>query len=147
RCKGCDAIFTVKSSPAVKPASRAKPAAPAEPPPIALRRDEEDDDNPYSVDKLDDVLRCPYCTEEMEEGAIICLSCGYNTQTREHFKTKKVYETTGMDYFVWWLPGIACILAILLMLGYCAFHHFALPGIAISNWDKVYEQKKGDRGE
>jgi hypothetical protein len=147
RCKGCEAIFTVKSAPAVKPTSKAKPAAPTEPPPIALRQEEEDDDNPYGVDKLDNVPRCPYCTYEMEEGAIICLNCGYNVHTREHFRTKKVYETTAMDYFLWWLPAFGCILAILLMVGYCVFHHYALPGILIKNWDKVYADKKEDRGD
>jgi DNA-directed RNA polymerase subunit M/transcription elongation factor TFIIS len=145
RCKNCEAVFTVKTT-AVKPASRSKPAPAPEPElPVPLKKEEEEGDNPYDLTFESSVPRCPFCIHEMEPGAIICLNCGYNTATRERVPTKAVYESTGLDYFIWWLPAIACILAILLMIGYCVFHHFALPDMAIDNWEQVYnDPNKGD---
>ena len=35
------------------------------------------------------VPRCPNCTSEMGAHDIICLSCGYNTLTREWGKTEE----------------------------------------------------------
>jgi hypothetical protein len=125
RCKKCGEVFGV-------PAPKAKKAAPAkgapakkkpeeEPPVLALVEDEEDDSNPYGVTDLDLTPRCPHCANEMDEGAIICLHCGYNTLTRERFMTTKVVAHTGGEIFLWWLPAIACILTALLFIGAIVF--------------------------
>jgi predicted Zn finger-like uncharacterized protein len=118
RCKECGTTFTAKpvrtagKAAPNKPAAAPKPAKPAKP----VEDDDEDeaDSKPYDVTSLDLAPRCPYCANEMEsEEAIICLHCGYNTLTRERAGTRKIHETTGGDYFLWLLPGIACVLTII----------------------------------
>ena len=46
------------------------------------------------------LIRCPHCTKELEPGAIICLWCGYNTQTRVLGQTTKTVEKTGGEHFL-----------------------------------------------
>jgi hypothetical protein len=48
----------------------------------------------------------------MDEGAILCLHCGYNTQARVHGKTVRTYATTPAEQFMWSLPGLICLAAI-----------------------------------
>jgi hypothetical protein len=67
--------------------------------------------NPYGLTKLDETPRCPFCAKEMEEGAIVCLDCGYNTQSRSHGKIVRTYATTPSEQFMWSLPGILCVAA------------------------------------
>jgi len=122
RCKSCREIFTVeKVKQAAPKRSSAKPAKPAkeeEAPVLAIADDEEDEGvaRPYAVTDLDLTPRCPHCANEMEEGAIICIHCGYNTHTRERFFTRKVIEHTGMDIFLWLLPGILCVIVVLICI-------------------------------
>jgi DNA-directed RNA polymerase subunit M/transcription elongation factor TFIIS len=79
--------------------------------------DDDDDPNPYGVKTLDLSPRCPNCANEMESyDAVICLYCGYNTQKRIVGKTKRVFHQTGWDKFRWLLPGIACLLLILVLI-------------------------------
>ncbi len=68
--------------------------------------------NPYGLTKLDETPRCPFCAQEMEEGGIVCLNCGYNTQTRSHGKVVRTYATTPSEQFIWSLPGILCLVGI-----------------------------------
>jgi hypothetical protein len=79
----------------------------------------------------------------MEEGQVICLACGYNTQTRVQARMRKTKDVTGGDKFKWLLPGILCALGVVLLIGYCFFHHFALPPMVVDNWDKLVEEKGG----
>jgi len=60
---------------------------------------------------------------------------------------RKIKPTTGGDKFLWLLPGILCILAIFLMIGYWFFHHFALPDMIIDRWDELLDQHRDDRRE
>src|SRR5262249_48404872 len=53
--------------------------------------------------------------------------------------------TTGGDKFLWLLPGILCVLAIFMMIGYWFFHHFALPEIIIDRWDEMLKNARDDR--
>jgi drug/metabolite transporter (DMT)-like permease len=46
--------------------------------------------------------------------AIICLNCGYNTQTRTHTTTKRTFHVTPKDIMAWRLPGIVCAVVVLL---------------------------------
>jgi hypothetical protein len=129
RCKDCDAVFTVKL-PAIKKAAPPKKPAPAPPKPSRRVEDEGeyDNPNPYGVTSLDLAHRCPHCAAEFEsEDAVICLECGYNTQTREHIKPVKTIENTGVEQFLWLLPGIACVLAVLALIGLDIFWCFFLP--------------------
>ena len=140
RCKGCSHTFAVAAPgappkpPSAKVApTKAKPAPPAGPDaPIKFQEDppqvppaekkvarpfdvEEDDDNPYGVEKDDlDVPRCPFCATELDPpDTKVCLECGYNMLERKRHASKKVYETTAGDYFMHWLPAIAWIVALL----------------------------------
>jgi DNA-directed RNA polymerase subunit RPC12/RpoP len=91
------------------------------------------DRNPYNVTELDLAPRCPFCAKEMESAdAIICLYCGYNTQTRSTPRVKRTYAATGKEKFVWLLPGILCVIAVLALIGFICYLWLA--------WDR-YDQK------
>jgi DNA-directed RNA polymerase subunit RPC12/RpoP len=108
----------------------AESSAPAPPPTSSQggRRYEGIDHNPYAVTELDLAPRCPFCAKEMEsEDAIICLHCGYNTQTRTHGKTVRTFANTPMDRFKWLLPGILCVVAILGLVGCICYLWLGLP--------------------
>jgi hypothetical protein len=101
RCKACAHVFPVKAAPAAKPKDD----------------DEEEGSDPYVVSDLKLAPRCPNCANEMEsEESVICLHCGYNTQTRLQSRLKKTHDTTGLDYFLWLLPGISCVIGIILLI-------------------------------
>ena len=115
KCKACGHIFT--ANPDAITAKGKKAGGKGSPHP-----DYEADHNPYVVLDNEGTYRCPHCAGEMEsEDAIICLHCGYNTQIRERHKTRAVYQTTGMDYFMWLLPGIICALVVFAMIGAIIF--------------------------
>ena len=156
RCKNCEHVFVIKAPPAAGAITEAKtkpptvpdkkgtkPAKPAPPPKSA---EDEEEAGPaskgYGITDLDLGVRCPQCAAEMEsEEQVICLNCGYNKVTRERIRTRKVKEVTGNDRFLWLLPGILAVLGVFTMIGYCFFHHFALPGIIIDNWDTLTQTK------
>jgi len=133
RCKGCGHTFVVKAPPAKKPAPdpRAAKAKAASRPPA----DEYENPNPYDVTSLDLTPRCPHCAADLEsEDTVICVNCGYDLEHRVHLETKKTVEASGMDQFLWLLPGILCVLSIFLMLGWDVFHVFWLPGLIEDEW-------------
>lgn len=92
--------------------------------------------NPYGITETEEGLRCPNCAQEMEEGDVVCLHCGYNTQTREQGKTKRVHDITSQDRFQWLLPGILCVVAILALIG---FDIFFWIGLKADWWDPMDE--------
>jgi DNA-directed RNA polymerase subunit M/transcription elongation factor TFIIS len=118
RCKGCGATFSARAAAgkdAAKPAKGAKGA-----------KVEVEEEGAYGVTHEYMGARCPYCANAMDsDDAIICLHCGYNTQTRQFVKTRKVVDQTGMDIFLWLLPGILCALVAIGMIVfdilYCVF--------------------------
>lgn len=127
RCKSCQAAFVAAKSTGKATTSKpAKPAAAAvkKPPekPVPAKQnlddDDEDDGKSYGLIDVDLSSRCPDCANEMEEGAVICLTCGYNTQTRERAKTRKVYDLTLGEHLIWLLPGIACAFAFFSIIGF-----------------------------
>jgi predicted Zn finger-like uncharacterized protein len=160
RCKHCSHVFVAQApggAPAAgpreavqkakaKPARVANPAKPAGKPGKTGVVDEPDEEGAYGV--TDTVLgaRCPQCASEMEEGGVICLGCGYNTQTRVQQRMRKIKDVTGFDKFLWLLPGILCVLGIFAIIGYCCYHHFGLPYELVDNWDKLVEEKGGRNG-
>src|SRR5207237_236793 len=73
--------------------------------------------NPYKLSDIMHSSRCPQCAGDMEDGDVICLTCGYNTQTRQRTFTVKAYESTTLDWTIWWLPGIGCALLTLALIG------------------------------
>jgi hypothetical protein len=142
RCKGCNGVFKAEEDVeevedavdevdeveeakpkkgAVKKAAGKKDEAKKEDPKKKKPTDEEA--NPYGVTDLEEGNRCPHCAAEMlSEDAIICVECGYNTSTREQGRTKMLVEHTGLEVFLWLLPGILNTLLILLMIAWIIIH-------------------------
>jgi hypothetical protein len=132
RCKDCDTVFPIKApsrsgANAIKGKPPAKAPVKAAPPPEAkpdpakpsTDDDEDEENNGKGYGLTDTILgpRCPDCANELEsEDSIICLHCGYNTRTRQRATTKKTYDTTATDVFLWLLPGILCVLGIIILL-------------------------------
>jgi hypothetical protein len=155
RCKGCGEAFKAEADDEDEPRpSRPKPpagkkAAPGKPPPgkkgAAKAKGgrgtaDEDDVNPYGVTHLETGARCPYCANAMEsDDAIICLTCGYNTRTRERARRRRVRDQTGLDIFIWVLPGIACVLGILVLLGLDIFYWAWFPYNPDEEWYNFYK--------
>ena len=140
RCKGCEHVFVVQApaeKKAARPAGKAAPAgakkkAPdpkaAKPRPDKPKVNDDEDDNPYGVTAIDLAPRCPECAQEMEsEDAILCLNCGYNTQTRSKVVSRAVEEDTGMIWFWWLLPGILCAVFTLVLLTFDIWYSFKVP--------------------
>jgi predicted Zn finger-like uncharacterized protein len=153
RCKECKHVFLVQ--PPAKPqavTAEKKPPAAGKPKPAPAKKapapaaaqesgDLDDDGKPYGVTEGGETFRCPQCAAAMEsDDAIVCLECGFNTRTRALARTRRIRDITGNDKFLWLLPGILCVVAILLMVGYWCFHHFALPGIVYDNWDELLDK-------
>lgn len=122
RCKFCQAAFVAKQgSDKVSPSKAVKPAkAPAgkTAPAKNAKTDDDEEANPYGLIDVNLSPRCPECANDIEEGQVICLHCGYNLRTREHHKTRKVYDLTPWEHFLWLSPGIACALAVLFIIGF-----------------------------
>lgn len=95
-------------------------------PVLPVLDEEEEGSNPYGVTDMDERRRCPYCTDLMDEEDVICLNCGYNTQTRQHIRTERTYANTTGDVFMWLLPGIICVISIFVVIGFDLFWWFGL---------------------
>lgn len=145
RCKYCRASFVASDS-----GGKARPAKPTKPPagkgaakspaskdtakPSRSTVDDEDDDpNPYILQDVSLAPRCPDCANEIDEGQVICLHCGYNLRTREKAKVRKVYDQTFKDYFIWLLPGISCALAVLILIGFNIWYLMKIDELV--NWE------------
>jgi hypothetical protein len=61
------------------------------------------------------------------EDAIICLFCGYNTETRQIGQTTTVMATTAGEHFKWLLPGLAAGLGLIFVGVLCLFFSVMLP--------------------
>jgi hypothetical protein len=108
--------------------------------------DEEGPANPYGITDVKLSPRCPNCANDMEEGDVVCLYCGYNIETRLKFQTVKTIEHTPGDRILWLLPGLACVLVDLFFLLYFLFHHFLLPRLLFTSqeyatWTKELAEK------
>jgi len=161
RCKGCEHVFVVakpKAAPAKsgkasaekagKAAPSKKEAKPAKEEAKPAKKADDDEEGPtnYGLRELDESYRCPDCANEMEgPDAVVCLHCGYNTQTRVKARKRKVKEITGGDQFSWTLPGILAVLYIICSIGYCFIHHYVLPPMMINKWDELYAKEGNTR--
>ena len=158
KCKGCGTIYPVtapggsaktKAAPASAPKTKAaQPSAPKTqtappaPPPKPAGDYEEFDPNDYGLAATNDTLpRCPFCAQEMESAeALICLHCGYNTRTRTRPEVKAIYQATGVEIFLWLLPGILTVLvAIGMLVWYLVFWSHLEEWLA----DSVFEDEPG----
>ncbi len=139
RCKGCDESFVARASRAAEKKSAKKPEPAAKKPekkPAAVDPDADDDDNGQSYGLTEEYLgaRCPECAEAMADEDIVCLNCGYNTRTRERADTKSVEDITGLDYFLWWLPGILCVIAFFGLIGFDIWYCLDINRVVGSEW-------------
>jgi hypothetical protein len=135
RCKACGHVFLAKADSQERPtqagSAKGKAKGPAK---KAAQSDLEPDFNPYAVTDVDLSTRCPHCAGEMEsEDAVICLHCGYNTQTRDRVQMRTTYATTGFDIFLWLLPGIVCALVFFSFIGFIIFLVLWLKDIVEAN--------------
>ncbi|MHB1421594.1 MAG: hypothetical protein ACYC3I_00075 [Gemmataceae bacterium] len=129
RCKFCQAAFVAGKGSGKAPPG--KPAKPAKPTTVdAVKDEEEDDGNPYGLVNVSLAPRCPECANEIDEGQVICLQCGYNLRSREYAKTRKVYHQTFGDHFIWLLPGIACALAVLSIIGFNVWYLLKIDDVS-----------------
>jgi len=161
KCKECAKIFPVQApksgesapkpaaakakGPPAPPKAKAKPPEEKPPPEPAAKPksyDDDEDPNDYSLGQINDGMpRCPFCAKEMSSAeARICLSCGYNTRTRQRPQVKAVYQHTGTELFLWWLPAI---LTILFMIGCLVW--YLVSWMLIEDWmaDSVFEDEPG----
>ena len=143
RCKACGQVFAVRAPAPSKsaatpgkasgaPAAKAKPAPPS-PAPL----EDEVAKNPYQLIDIEVGTRCPQCAAEMgSTEAVVCLSCGYNTESRERIKTIRAYAHTPFDWSIWLAPGILCALAVLTAIGLICFLWIpaGLPSLAGERW-------------
>lgn len=156
RCKECGNVFPVKKPKGapVKKEEKDKPPAAAKAKPADketsaqtnARLDDEEDDgkNPYSLAEDDGGKpRCPNCVKELESpDDKICTHCGYNLVTRKRHETKAVYEPTGEEVFYWLLPGILCVVGILVSIGICIFVCVKVRGWMMGGWFHDEEAQK-----
>jgi hypothetical protein len=159
KCPACSHPFTVQTissdgtAPAAEAAPRTQPAAEAiKPAPVATPavkpkgaaswEEEDNDANPYGVTSLDLAPRCPFCANELESAdAIICLFCGYNTQTRQIGGTKKTVETYSSEQFMWLLPGLLCVAGMLVLVLLYLFFCFGFPGMVRETWMAIFDHE------
>jgi DNA-directed RNA polymerase subunit RPC12/RpoP/uncharacterized membrane protein len=141
RCKECQAVFPVKA-PKGAPPAKAAPRKESAEPPIPIQAADDDDElsttpgNPYTLAVEEETTpRCPQCAKELESrDAVICVHCGYNLVTRRKADTRAVYETTGGDIFLWLLPGLICVLVILVMIGVDVLCWMKMKSWAQGSW-------------
>mgnify|MGYP005852643469 CR=1 FL=1 len=133
RCKNCQHTFVAvvnANAEGNRPANAAIPAEspsapipfkedPSPPPPPATLPIDDDEANPYGVVRDDsDIPRCPFCAKELDPpDTKICLNCGYDLIARRRHDSKKVYETTAMDWISHLGPAIGCIVLVLALIG------------------------------
>jgi hypothetical protein len=134
RCKGCGHIFVIEA-----PAAAAKPGPESKSAPVKIGPKQVTEEG-YAVSGLaeDAIPRCPHCAMEMASAeAVICIHCGYNTQTRQRIATKKTYETTAADRSRWLMPGFASIGGIFILIFFDLFFCMALPRMVDESSDWV----------
>lgn len=102
KCPFCQHIFVV---PGLR-AEKATPEAPPDDVPQTKPTNPDDDADPYGVKTVELTNRCPNCTAEMGEHDMICLSCGYNTMTRQWGSTTKTKGVTLKQQMIYLLPPI-----------------------------------------
>lgn len=83
----------------------------------------EDDDEPAPYETLDkDKPRCPKCRKDMEFGAVLCASCGFDLRTRR--KAKRRYDPIDRA----WETDLSLGTRLMILGGVCAFHGLITVG-------------------
>jgi DNA-directed RNA polymerase subunit RPC12/RpoP len=107
-------------------APKAEELKPVEPP--RFTGDAGDSMNPYVMKSAEElVARCPQCAKDFESpDQVICLHCGYNTDTQRRLTMVKVVGTSPLEHVMWLLPGIMCVILLLAAVGFTCFLWLAL---------------------
>ncbi|RLS91019.1 MAG: hypothetical protein DWI08_00350, partial [Planctomycetota bacterium] len=114
RCKGCSKVFEAQKPTPAKEATKPAEADKKKPLP---GDDPDDDGKAYGMHDMILAARCPNCAKELaSEDAVLCIFCGYNNLTRQIATTRKTYDITGSDIFLWNLPGIIGFIICLILL-------------------------------
>jgi hypothetical protein len=126
RCKKCAGVVPV---PAGKVDTRVRTEqAQAKAAAGAAHEEEGLAKDPYAVTETSLAPRCPHCAYELDPpDSRICLHCGYDMINRQRRPSIKTFERTGGDWFWWLLPGVACLLAFLLIIAAGIYYHYWLP--------------------
>jgi hypothetical protein len=164
KCKACGTVFTVPAATGIKTSAAEARRRESEPEPVmeveqaeddvaafAVKAEEEEEDgpakNPYGITEVTFAPRCPNCAEDMEEGDVVCLHCGYNIETREKFKTVKTVELTTGDWIMWLLPGILCVFVDLFLIVNFLVHHYLMPRIVFTKEEyTTWSKELGEHG-
>jgi DNA-directed RNA polymerase subunit RPC12/RpoP len=114
-------MYEFADSDSQKKESRPGKTKPAPQPVIAAPRPPISGDGnalPYSLKDAELLTaRCPQCARDFDSPEqVICLHCGYNTQTNMRMRTVRVEGTTPAEQTLWIVPGILCAIAVLLSL-------------------------------
>lgn len=131
------------------PAKKGGPAPPKKAEaeaPFKLAGDEpevnDDDGKAYGLGETDETYRCPQCAAEMDgPEAVLCLNCGFHTQTRVLSEKRRIKDLTGEDKFWWLLPGILCGVGVVLLITYWCIHYFVIPSGIWDEWDSLVAEK------
>lgn len=103
---------------------------------------EDEDSTGYQLGEFDLRARCPNCANLMESAkAIVCVFCGYNTQTRTWGATVRTTSITAGQHVVHLLPGIAFfLLLITFMVGLLIFC-LDLPHWVVNTWASFFDHE------
>jgi len=143
KCKGCGESFVARASASAKKAQKVekkpekKPEKEPEKKPEKKKPTDVDDDNDgkaYGMTEEYLGARCPECASKMEDDQVLCLECGYNVQTRGRAEKKIVVDHSGMDIFVWILPGLGALLGVLVLIGFNVWYCLKMDEIVEKEW-------------
>jgi DNA-directed RNA polymerase subunit RPC12/RpoP len=116
-------------------ARSAAPPPPAAPPKPRAPVDEDEGPHRYEVTTPDLAARCPFCAKELTSAnAVICVHCGYNTQTREIGKTIQTFAVTGKEHFMYLLPGFIMLAVMLLLIIFLMWFCLVFPFHCKDTW-------------
>jgi hypothetical protein len=135
RCKGCQAVFVAKPA-----GGKAAPGKPAKKPAAKPAKSVDDkDETPYDLQDMSFAPRCPNCANELEsEDDTVCLICGYDNRKREQHKMVKVYGVSFFEHAQWLLPGIACVLVCLVVIGFNIWYQWQITELVSWESDSWY---------
>lgn len=103
---------------------------------------EDENSNPYALGQFEDFPRCPNCANRLDHAkAVICLHCGYNTQTREWGKTVKTMGVTGAQHVAHLLPGIFFLIMLMLFIYGILFFALSLPPLVVNTWAWFFDHE------
>ena len=104
---------------------------------------EDEDSTGYKLGQFDLRARCPNCANLMEsEEAVVCVFCGYNTQTRTWGATVRTMSVTGGQHFVYLLPGMMFFLLLIIFVVGILLFCLELPPLVVgSSWMWIFDHE------